>query len=127
MVTVGMGDVLSDEVLAAFRDPVYQLLRVLHGQKGIDEDSITFAVNERDGIGNPGEIFLAGGKPCVELPRFLISSFQFSFGISTLLFNICISTSAQVTRRIIGSAFIERSSIRGHFAGHVQRTIVTSA
>src|SRR5258708_37977610 len=60
MVTVGMGDVNGDEVLAAFRDPVYQLLRMLHGQKGIDEDSVTFAVNERDGIGNPGEIFLAG-------------------------------------------------------------------
>src|SRR5437016_5190541 len=62
MVTVGMGDVNGDEVLAAFRDPVYQLLRMLHGQKGIDENSITFAVNERDGIGNPGETFLAGGQ-----------------------------------------------------------------
>ena len=33
---------------------------MLHGQKGIDEDGITFAVNECDGIGNPSEIFLAG-------------------------------------------------------------------
>jgi hypothetical protein len=30
---------------------------MLHGQKGIDEESVTFAVNERDGVGNPGKIF----------------------------------------------------------------------
>src|SRR4029077_3933440 len=31
---------------------------------------------------------LPGGKPWVELSRFLVSSFQFSFGISILLFNV---------------------------------------
>jgi hypothetical protein len=36
MVTMDMGDVNGDEVLAASRDPVYQLLRMLNGQKGID-------------------------------------------------------------------------------------------
>src|SRR5215469_7646190 len=60
MVTVGMSDVNGDEVFAAFRDPVYQLLRMFEGQEGVDEDRVTFAVNERDGIGNPGEILFAG-------------------------------------------------------------------
>ena len=88
MVTVGMGDVNGDEVLAAFRDPVYQLLRMLHGQKGIDEDSVTFAVNERDGLVTQARFSLPGGKPWVELSRLLVSSFQFSFCISILLFNV---------------------------------------
>jgi len=86
MVTVGMSDVNGDEVLAAFRDPVYQFLRMLHGQEGIDEDSVTFPVNERNGIGNPGEISLPGGRPWVELSRFFVSSFQVSFGMGILLF-----------------------------------------
>jgi len=35
---------------------------MLDGQKRINEDGIAFAVNERDGIGNPSEIFLSGWK-----------------------------------------------------------------
>jgi hypothetical protein len=33
-------------------------------------------------------ISFPGGKPWVELSRFLVSSFQFSFGISILLLNV---------------------------------------
>src|SRR5579862_4011684 len=60
MVTVGMGDVNSCEVLAALDDPIYQLLRMLLGQERIDENGVALAINECDRIGNPSEIFLAG-------------------------------------------------------------------
>jgi hypothetical protein len=69
----------------AVGDPIQQLLGVLDRQKRIDEDGIAFAVNERDRIGNPSEIFLPGGRPWVELPRFLVKSFQFSLDIYFLL------------------------------------------
>jgi len=36
---------------------------MVHGQKRIDEDGITLAVNECDGIRNPRQIFLARGEP----------------------------------------------------------------
>jgi hypothetical protein len=62
MVTVGMGDVNICEIFAALGDPIHQLLRMLDKQKRIDEDGIAFAVNERDRIGNPSEIFFARGK-----------------------------------------------------------------
>src|SRR5437660_784609 len=58
MVTVCMGHVNSCEILAAFGDPIQQLLRMLLGQKRIDEDGIAFAINDRDCIRNPGEILL---------------------------------------------------------------------
>ena len=60
MVTVGMGDVNRREVLAALGDPIHQFLRMLLQQKRIDEDGIALAINQRDRIGNPSEIFLAG-------------------------------------------------------------------
>src|SRR4029077_15842809 len=60
MVTGSMGDVNRSQVLAALGDPIYQLLRMLLRQKCIDEDGIALAINERDSIGNPSEIILAG-------------------------------------------------------------------
>jgi hypothetical protein len=57
---------------------------MLDRQKRIDEDGIAFAVHESDRIGNPSEIFFAGGRPWVELPRFLVSSFQFRVDIYLL-------------------------------------------
>src|SRR6266403_2857222 len=59
MVTVGMGDVNRRSILAALDYPIYQLLGMLHGQKRIDEDGITLAINKCDGIRNPSQIFLA--------------------------------------------------------------------
>src|SRR5258705_8017555 len=38
----------------------------------------------------PARFSLPGGKPWVELSRFLVSSFQFSFGISILLLNVAV-------------------------------------
>jgi hypothetical protein len=46
-------------MLAALDYPIYQLLGMLHGQKRIDEDGITLAINKCDGIRNPSQIFLA--------------------------------------------------------------------
>jgi len=88
MVTVGMRDVNACEMFAALGDPIQQLLRMLDRQKRIDEDGIAFAVNESDRIGNPSEILFARGKALVELPRFLVSSFQFSLDIHFLLFSL---------------------------------------
>src|SRR4029077_20787349 len=62
MVTVGMGDVNAREIFAALGDPIQQLLRMLDRQKRIDEDGVAFAVNERDRIGNPSQIFFARRK-----------------------------------------------------------------
>lgn len=56
---MGMGDVDGCEILAALDEPVDQLLRVLDRQKRIDEDGIVFAINQRDSVSNPGQIFLA--------------------------------------------------------------------
>src|SRR6266850_7554291 len=41
MVTMGVGDVNRDKTLAALDDPIQQLLRVLRGQKRINEYGIT--------------------------------------------------------------------------------------
>src|SRR5215469_439230 len=59
MVTVGMSDVNSCEILAALHHPGHQLLRMLLKKKRINQDGIAFPINERYGIRDPGEIFLA--------------------------------------------------------------------
>jgi hypothetical protein len=42
-----MGDIDGDEVLAARDDPIQQNPRLLSGEKGIHEDGVALAVNER--------------------------------------------------------------------------------
>jgi len=70
MVTVSMGDVNGCEIPAALGDPIYEFLRMLHGQKRVYKDGIAFAVNERDRIGDPSQIFLAGWKALGRTPPF---------------------------------------------------------
>jgi hypothetical protein len=62
VVAVGMSDVDGCEILATLDEPVNQLLRVLDRQKRIDEDGIAFAINQRDCVRNPGQVFLAWRK-----------------------------------------------------------------
>src|SRR6476620_7760950 len=52
-------DINIGEILATRGDPLDEFLGLLHGQKRIDEDSIAFARNERDGVRNPSDLFLA--------------------------------------------------------------------
>ena len=46
VVTMGMGDVNGDEILATLDDPIQQLPRVLRGQKRINEYGITLLMRE---------------------------------------------------------------------------------
>ncbi len=59
---MGMRDVDRREILAAPGDPIHEFLRVLLGQKCVDNDGIAFAIDQCDGISNPSEILLAGWK-----------------------------------------------------------------
>src|SRR5215468_9783180 len=62
MVAMRMSDVNANEILATLGEPVYQILRMLDGQKRINEDGIVFAVNQGNGVGNPGQIIRAWRK-----------------------------------------------------------------
>src|SRR5215469_5488152 len=62
MVAMRMSDVNTNEILATLGEPVEQILRMLDGQKRINEDGIVFTVNQRNGVGNPGQIFRAWRK-----------------------------------------------------------------
>src|SRR5215472_11456563 len=62
MVAMRMSDVNRDEILATLGEPVDQILRMLDRQKSINEDGIVLAVNQRNGVGNPGQIFRAWRK-----------------------------------------------------------------
>src|SRR5215471_8544619 len=62
MVAMRMSDVNGNEILATLGEPIDQILRMLDGQKRINEDGIVFAVNQRNGAGNPGQIFRAWRK-----------------------------------------------------------------
>jgi hypothetical protein len=68
-------------ILAAVDEPIYQFPRMLDGQKGINENGVAFVTNECDRIDNPCEIFLSGRKTLGRATRFLVRSFQVSFGI----------------------------------------------
>src|SRR5215469_3418036 len=60
MVAMRMSDVNTNEILATLGEPVDQILRMLDGQERINEHGIVFAVNQRNGVGNPGQIISAG-------------------------------------------------------------------
>src|SRR5215467_15189629 len=62
MVGMRMSDVNTNEILATLGEPVDQILRMLDGQKRVNEDGIVFAVNQRNGVGNPGQIIRAWRK-----------------------------------------------------------------
>lgn len=59
VVTMAVGDVNGDEICATLDDPIHQFSGLLLRQKRIDKNSVALTINERDGIGDPGEIFLA--------------------------------------------------------------------
>src|SRR5215831_5271985 len=65
MVAMRMSDVNGNEILATLGEPIDQILRMLDGQERINEDGIVFAVNQRNGVGNPGQIFRAWRKSLV--------------------------------------------------------------
>src|SRR5215813_1177764 len=56
---MGVGDVNGDKILATRNHPVHQLAGLLRGQKGINEDCISLAANERHRIGYPGKMLFA--------------------------------------------------------------------
>src|ERR1700756_4929901 len=57
-----MSDVNTNEILTTLGEPVDQILRMLDRQKSINEDGIVLAVNQRNGVGNPSQIFRAWRK-----------------------------------------------------------------
>src|SRR5215467_12124599 len=71
MVAMRMSDVNRYEILATLGEPIDQILRMLDGQKCINEDGIVFAVNQRNGVGNPGQIFRAWRKSLSDARTFL--------------------------------------------------------
>jgi hypothetical protein len=46
MVAVTVGDINRCQVLAARRDPIYEDVRLLDGDKGVDEDGVSLARNK---------------------------------------------------------------------------------
>src|ERR1700726_1918958 len=60
MIAMSVGDVNCGEVLAARDDPVQQSLRLLDCEKGVHENSVALAVDERRRIRHPHQLFLAG-------------------------------------------------------------------
>src|SRR5215467_9162646 len=56
---MGVGDVDGDKILATRNHPVHQLAGLLRGQKGVYEDGIALAVNERHRIRYPGKVLFA--------------------------------------------------------------------
>src|SRR6266850_920631 len=61
VITMSVGQVDCDEILAVLDDPLRQLPRVLGGQERIDEDGIALAMNEGRCIGHPRKVLPAGG------------------------------------------------------------------
>ena len=57
---MGVCNVHRRQILAALGKPIQEFPRMFHREKCIDEDRVALAKNERDRIGNPGEIFFAG-------------------------------------------------------------------
>src|SRR5467141_3114022 len=59
MIAMCVGDVNCGEVLAARDDPAQQSLRLLDREKGVHEDSVSVAADERRRICHPHQLFLA--------------------------------------------------------------------
>jgi len=54
MIAMAMGQVNRGQILAARHNPVCQSLRSFGGKEGIDQHSITFAIDQRGRVGHPG-------------------------------------------------------------------------
>ena len=59
MVAMAVSDIDRGQVLAARRDPLHQRGSLLDRQKGIDENSIPLAEDERRRCGHPSPLLLA--------------------------------------------------------------------
>src|SRR6202030_1072297 len=59
MVTMSVGDIDRGEVPAARDDPIQQSLRLLGREKGVHENGVALAEDERRGICHPHQFFLA--------------------------------------------------------------------
>src|SRR6266571_2276911 len=59
MVAVAVGDIDSGQVLAVRFDPLYQSVRLLDGEKGVDEDGVALTVDEGRRVRRPHQLFLA--------------------------------------------------------------------
>ena len=100
MIAVGMGDAYGCEILAAVDKPFCQFLRMLHGQKRIDEDGISFTINKRYGVGDPGEIFLAWRKSLGDARALLSQKLPIQLRHKYVRFSIChVETSKRLTSR----------------------------
>src|ERR1700730_10829405 len=60
VITMTMSYINGDKIHAALDDPIHKLPRLLRGQERIDQNSVALTKDERDGIGDPSKIFLAG-------------------------------------------------------------------
>src|SRR5215475_2978090 len=102
MVAMRMSDVNGNEILATLGEPIDQILRMLDGQKRINEDGIVFAVNQRNGVGNPGQIFRAWRKSlsytrtllCQDLPIQVRHKIVLRYG-----FDLAVSRGSQLESR----------------------------
>src|SRR5215472_16005911 len=100
VVAVGMGDVNGDEILAAADDPIRQLVRLLRGQKCIDEQRVARAMNERHCIGDPGKVLLAGGDALGRAAPLLGQKVPFQLGLGHM--SSFTAGSRQSTHRFAG-------------------------
>src|ERR1700704_1340726 len=74
MIAMCVGDVNCGEVLAARDDPAQQSLRLLDREKGVHEDGISLAADERRRICHPHQLFLAGWQITSEAGAFVSTS-----------------------------------------------------
>ncbi len=63
MVAVTVGDINRCQVLAARRDPIYEDVRLLDGDKGVDEDGVSLARDKCRRYRRPHQLFRPGAKP----------------------------------------------------------------
>src|SRR5713226_7036722 len=66
MIAMAMGQVNRGQILAARHNPVRQSLRSFGGKEGIDQHSITFAVDQRGRVGHPRQGLVAWRQLPVE-------------------------------------------------------------
>ena len=65
MLAVTVGDINRCQVLAARRNPIYEDVRLLDGDKGVDEDGVSLAKISVDDIGDHLSCFVPGARSLV--------------------------------------------------------------
>jgi hypothetical protein len=59
MIAVAVSDIDRGQILAARRDPFHRGMRLLDGKKGVDENSVPFALNKCDRCRHPHPFFFS--------------------------------------------------------------------